>query len=126
PVRRAAPGDGQDRLLGSEGVPEGRPDGPRMSRRARRPGLDRIIERDGVALALPTARDLDELNEHRDGAFEVDPDPRPMPFLRPVGRLVVLDARTGALLGQVSWVPIVHGPTVACEAWNIGITLLPS
>ena len=31
PVRRAAPGDGQVRLLRSQGVPEGRPDRPRLT-----------------------------------------------------------------------------------------------
>jgi RimJ/RimL family protein N-acetyltransferase len=82
-----------------------------------------VIARDGVALAEGIPSDSNALAEG-DGLFEVDPDPRPLPMALPAGRLTVLDAR-GTVLGQVSWVPAIHGPTVECVAWNIGVMLLP-
>jgi RimJ/RimL family protein N-acetyltransferase len=30
------------------------------------------------------------------------------------------------LLGDVSWHPVMYGPSRGCTAWNIGIVLLPS
>jgi RimJ/RimL family protein N-acetyltransferase len=40
-------------------------------------------------------------------------------------RLAVLDQHTGELLGAVSWHAGGYGPTAGCEAWNIGLGLLP-
>lgn len=82
-----------------------------------------VIARGGVALAegIPSDSDVFATN---DGRFEVDPDPRPLPIDLPAGRLTVLDG-FGAVLGQVSWVPVIHGPTVECVAWNIGVMLVP-
>lgn len=40
------------------------------------------------------------------------------------GNLAVV-AFEGTLLGVVSWITVQHGPTSACQALNLGITLLP-
>jgi RimJ/RimL family protein N-acetyltransferase len=38
--------------------------------------------------------------------------------------LAVLE-ESGALAGMVGWVTVQHGPSSACRAFNVGITLLP-
>ncbi|MGH3761153.1 GNAT family N-acetyltransferase [Actinophytocola sp.] len=61
------------------------------------------------------------------GGFEVDRDDRPAvagpshSFL-----LSVLDAGGGELLGGVSWHAVDYGGTLGCQAWNIGIGLVPA
>lgn len=85
-----------------------------------------LVSRGGVALAEPTQADVDAVNAADDGLFDPDPDPRPWSFTLPVFRLVVVDADTNALLGKVNWLPVTYGRTVACQAWNIGIGLMPS
>lgn len=85
-----------------------------------------VVTRDGVALAELSEKDREVLTTDSDGAFDVDADPRPQPMSVPVGRFAVVDAVTGDLLGSVSWVPVSHGPTTACYAWNVGIGLRPS
>lgn len=82
-----------------------------------------VASRDGVCLAEGVAADSEAFVAN-DGLFEVDPDPRPLPMTLPCGRLTVLDGRH-IVLGQVTWVPVIHGPTVHCVAWNIGVMLLP-
>lgn len=82
-----------------------------------------VASRDGVWLAEGVAADSEAFVAN-DGLFEVDPDPRPLPVTLPCGRLTVLGTRH-TVLGQVSWVPVIHGPTVHCVAWNIGVMLLP-
>jgi RimJ/RimL family protein N-acetyltransferase len=84
-----------------------------------------IARRDGVILAEPLPRDDDFLEVDADGAFQVDPDPRPMPFNPTLGKLVLLDEQTGQLIGDVGWTGVPHGPSMACFAFNIGIDLLP-
>jgi RimJ/RimL family protein N-acetyltransferase len=44
------------------------------------------------------------------------------------GMLVVekVDGSSAAPIGSVSWHPVQHGPTVACRALNIGISLFPA
>ena len=44
------------------------------------------------------------------------------------GLLVVdkVDEMGATLIGSVSWHPVQHGPTVACRALNIGISLFPA
>lgn len=91
-------------------------------------GFTRRIEvarRDGVILAEPLPRDQDFLEVDADGAFEVDPDPRRMPFNPTLGKLVLLDEQSGQLVGDVGWTGVPHGPSMACLAFNIGIDLLP-
>jgi RimJ/RimL family protein N-acetyltransferase len=38
---------------------------------------------------------------------------------------LAVEAADGALAGTVSWFTVKHGPTAACRALNIGISLLP-
>lgn len=85
-----------------------------------------VVRRDGVALVEPLPADDVLIATFGDGLFDPDPDPRPMPVRSPVGRYTVLELAADAVLGDVSWVPVVHGPTVGCLAWNIGVTLLPA
>jgi RimJ/RimL family protein N-acetyltransferase len=61
-----------------------------------------------------------------DDPFAVDRDRRlpPVPA-PPVSRAAVLEADTGALLGEVHWHAVDHGGTHGCAAWTIGITLIP-
>lgn len=84
-----------------------------------------VAARDGVVLAESVKRDRATLLAGHDGLFDVDRDPRPLPVSFPAHRLTVLDTED-VVLGNVSWIPVVHGPTVACIAWNIGIMLLPA
>ncbi|HEV2781422.1 MAG TPA: GNAT family N-acetyltransferase [Actinophytocola sp.] len=84
-----------------------------------------VAECDGVALAELFDGDRKLLTERGDGAFEADPDDRPMRSFALPHRLAVIDSATGALLGAVSWHAVSYGSTAACEAWNIGIGLLP-
>ncbi|TDQ05822.1 acetyltransferase (GNAT) family protein [Labedaea rhizosphaerae] len=79
-----------------------------------------------MVLAEPLPRDQDFLEVDADGAFQVDPDPRPMPFNPTLGKLVLLDARSGQLIGDVGWTGVPLGPSMACFAFNIGIDLLPA
>ncbi|HET9142038.1 GNAT family N-acetyltransferase [Actinophytocola sp.] len=85
-----------------------------------------VTSRDEVALAVPGDGDLDRLRAEDDGAFDVDPDDRRPTVAVSPQVLVVLDLSTGDLLGSVSWHGVTYGRTVACEAWNIGIGLLPA
>lgn len=85
-----------------------------------------IATRDGVALAELTSDDRRVLDEHGDSAFEVDPDPRPVPHLTfEVFRAAVVDADSGELLGEVNWHAVGYGRTAGATAWNFGIGLLP-
>jgi RimJ/RimL family protein N-acetyltransferase len=81
---------------------------------------------DGIALAALLDGDLDVLGAAGDGAFDVDPDDRPIAARVDVHRLVVVDTEAGELLGQVNWHVVGYGRTAACEAWNIGQVLLPA
>ena len=38
---------------------------------------------------------------------------------------LAVEAADGALAGTVSWFTVQHGPTAACRALNVGISLLP-
>lgn len=80
---------------------------------------------EGIMLGdlLPGEREL--LRGQDDEAFEVDPDNRPLRHHPRLERLAVLDQHTGELLGAVSWHAVGYGRTAACEAWNVGIGLLP-
>jgi RimJ/RimL family protein N-acetyltransferase len=80
---------------------------------------------EGIALATLLTTDQDRLRAGDDQAFEVDEDDRPRRFFAEVHRLAVLDQRTEELLGAVNWLPVGYGATAACEAWNVGIGLLP-
>ncbi|HEX6360139.1 GNAT family N-acetyltransferase [Actinophytocola sp.] len=91
--------------------------------------MDRQVfaTRDRVALTELTQDDRRVLNERGDHAYDVDPDPRPrMHAGFAVFRAAVVEPDTGVLLGEVNWHPVGYGPTAACEAWNFGISLLPS
>jgi len=85
-----------------------------------------VATADGLALGRPRAGDKEWLAERDDHAFEADPDPRPTRNQPQVSRLVVLDRHTDELLGAVGWHAVGYGPSAACEAWNIGIGLLPT
>lgn len=83
-----------------------------------------VVGRNGVALAEPADSDLAALRAASDGLFDVDPDPRAMPIEIPARRLTIVDD-AGTVLGNVSWIPVIHGPTVDSVAWNIGVHVLP-
>ena len=85
-----------------------------------------VAVRDGIALASPADEDRELLKAGFDGAFDVDPDERPARVRVDAHRLVVVDAASGELLGQVSWHAVSYGVTAASEAWNIGRVLLPA
>jgi RimJ/RimL family protein N-acetyltransferase len=80
---------------------------------------------EGIQLGtlLPGEKEL--LRDQDDEAFDVDPDDRPLRHLPQSNHLGVIDQHTGELLGTVSWHAVGYGRTAACEAWNIGIGLLP-
>jgi len=84
-----------------------------------------VVERAGVALVELLDGDRDWLRANDDGAFDPDPDDRPLLQEVRSSALGVLDTATGELLGSVSWHPEGYGRTFACAAWNIGIGLLP-
>ncbi|OLF12467.1 GNAT family N-acetyltransferase [Actinophytocola xanthii] len=85
-----------------------------------------VIERDGVALAVPVAGEREKFYVEAAGDFEVDRDDRPQVTLPARSSLLsVLDAATRTLLGGVSWHAVDYGGTLGCSAWNIGIGLLP-
>jgi RimJ/RimL family protein N-acetyltransferase len=87
---------------------------------------DFVAVRDGVALTALTDDDRRVLVERGDHAYDVDRDERPVLHLTfEVHRLAVLDAATGAVIGEVSWHAVGYGPSAGCTAWNIGIGLLP-
>jgi RimJ/RimL family protein N-acetyltransferase len=80
---------------------------------------------DGIALGTPLPGDEEALAGHHESGFDVDPDDRPPRHLVLSQRLTVLDRHTGEPLGVVSWHAVSHGATAACEAWNIGLALVP-
>ena len=84
-----------------------------------------VREADLAALAEAHSREADPWNWFRytpDGALQrrfaegmISED---------VGSLAV-ETPEGVLAGGVSWFTVLHGPTAACRALNIGISLLP-
>lgn len=81
---------------------------------------------DGIALAVPLPGDAEAMGEQRYASdFDLDPDDRPLRHHPTSERLVVLDRATEQLLGAISWHAVGYGPTAACEAWNIGLALVP-
>jgi RimJ/RimL family protein N-acetyltransferase len=88
-------------------------------------GLRPVREADLAALADSHSREADPWNWFRhmpagalrrrfaDGMISED-----------TGTLAV-ETPEGALAGTVSWFTVQHGPTAACRALNIGISLLP-
>lgn len=81
---------------------------------------------DGVALAEPLDGDREQLAAAGDGAYRLEPDGEPKLVQFTPGRLVVLDAGTGELLGDLSWHAVPYGPNRASTAWNVGLELLPA
>jgi RimJ/RimL family protein N-acetyltransferase len=89
--------------------------------------LRKIVARGaGVALAEFADGDAEWLNEHGDGAYDIERDGRPMPYEIPNHRLAVTSEDGTELLGQVSWHPVTYGPSYGCVAWNFGRELLPA
>jgi RimJ/RimL family protein N-acetyltransferase len=84
-----------------------------------------VASGEGIVLGELLPGETDLLRGQDDEAFEVDPDDRPLRHFPQLGRLAVLDQHTDELLGAVSWHAVGYGRTAACEAWNIGIGLLP-
>jgi RimJ/RimL family protein N-acetyltransferase len=90
------------------------------------PGEREIVASgEGIALATLLPEDAAEQRAEGDDAFDVDPDDRPPRYVPRVNRLAVLDQHTEELLGTVSWLAVGYGRTAACDAWNIGIGLMP-
>jgi RimJ/RimL family protein N-acetyltransferase len=84
-----------------------------------------VASSDGIALATFLPGDAEQQRAEDDDAFDVDPDDRPKRYFPQVSRLAVFDRRTDELLGSVSWHAVGYGRTAGCEAWNIGIGLVP-
>jgi RimJ/RimL family protein N-acetyltransferase len=80
---------------------------------------------EGIELGDLLPGEVDLLRGQDDDAFEVDRDDRPTRLSPESNRFAVLDQHTGELLGAVSWHAVSYGPSAACEAWNIGLGLLP-
>jgi RimJ/RimL family protein N-acetyltransferase len=80
---------------------------------------------DGIALGDLLPGELEHLRAQDDSAFDVDQDDRPLRHHPRIHRFAVLDRHTDELLGSVSWHAVGYGPSVGCEAWNVGIGLLP-
>lgn len=86
-----------------------------------------LAKRDGVAIAWARPGEAERVINADDGAFAVDPDPRPRPSQSaPVYRGAVLESGPGTLLGITSWWAEDYGGTLGCAAWRFGITLLPT
>jgi RimJ/RimL family protein N-acetyltransferase len=93
------------------------------------PGAPREIAaaRDGVALAKPVPGERERFYAEAGGDFEVDRDNRPSAAGPARSHLLsVLDESSGELLGGVSWHAVDYGGTLGCQAWNIGIGLVPA
>jgi len=84
-----------------------------------------VASGEGIVLGELLPGETDLLRGQDDDAFEVDPDDRPLRHFPQLARLAVLDQHTEELLGAVSWHAVGYGRTASCEAWNIGIGLLP-
>jgi RimJ/RimL family protein N-acetyltransferase len=91
------------------------------------PGTEReiVATGGGVALGDLLPGEHEHLRAQDDNAFTIDVDDRPRRHYPQVSRFAVLDRHTDELLGSVSWHAVGYGPTVGCEAWNVGIGLLP-
>ncbi len=86
-----------------------------------------VIERDGVALAAPVPGERERFFAEANGDFEIDRDDRPSAAGPSRSHLLsVLGADSGELLGGVSWHAVDYGGTLGCQAWNIGIGLVPA
>jgi RimJ/RimL family protein N-acetyltransferase len=85
-----------------------------------------VVPGEQVALAEWLDEDKQWLEERNDGAYDVERDERPMPYRLPMDRLAVTSPDGSELFGDVSWHPVMYGPSRGCVAWNIGIVLLPS
>lgn len=82
-----------------------------------------VITADGpIALVEPRAGDDERIGADPD-PFRVDAAPRPFPM--PVHSHSLSVLRDGELACEVSWLPVLDGPTYGCLAWVIGVTLMP-
>jgi RimJ/RimL family protein N-acetyltransferase len=79
-----------------------------------------------IALAQFFEGERECIEAEGDHTFDLDPDDRPVPFQFNSFRAAIVDAKTGELLGRMSWRPVPLGPTLSSTAWNLGIQLLPS
>jgi hypothetical protein len=85
-----------------------------------------VASRDGVSLAEFLDGDRERLDADGDGAYRVERDDAPQLLQFTAERLLVVDAESGDLFGDVSWHPVAYGPNRASTAWNLGMELLPS
>ncbi|OLF17675.1 GNAT family N-acetyltransferase [Actinophytocola xanthii] len=85
-----------------------------------------LARRDDVVLARARPSDRRAVVAASDGTVARDRDTRLPPGVpQTPSRGALLDARTGRLLGVVSWRAVGHGDTFGCTAWNIGAELVP-
>lgn len=80
---------------------------------------------EGIALGTPLPGDESALSARYSSDFDIDQDDRPLRHHPTPERLVVLDRTTEEPIGTVSWHAVGYGPTAACEAWNVGLALVP-
>jgi RimJ/RimL family protein N-acetyltransferase len=85
-----------------------------------------VAHEDGIALTEPLPGDHETLHTLSDNAFAIERDDRPLRVKVAPGRVVVISMDSGELLGSLTWHVVGYGPSAGCEAWNIGIELLPS
>jgi RimJ/RimL family protein N-acetyltransferase len=93
------------------------------------PGAPRevVAARDGVALAAAVPGERERYFAEANGDFEIDRDSRPSAAGPARSHLLsVLAEDSDELLGGVSWHAVDYGGTLGCQAWNIGIGLLPA
>jgi RimJ/RimL family protein N-acetyltransferase len=85
-----------------------------------------LARRDDVVLARARPTDRRAVVAVSEGGYAPDQDTRLAPGApQQPSRGAVLDAKTGRLLGVVSWRAVGHGDTFGCTAWNIGAELVP-
>jgi RimJ/RimL family protein N-acetyltransferase len=81
---------------------------------------------DEIAIAEILDGERDTVVALCDQTYEPDPDDRPVPFQVTRYWAAILEARTGDLVGTMSWRPVPFGLTLSRTAWNLGIDLIPA
>ena len=84
-----------------------------------------VLEADLAALAEGHSRDADPWNWFRHTPADALHRHFAEGMISEEAGTLAVETPEGALAGGVSWFTVQHGPTTACRALNIGISLLP-
>ena len=84
-----------------------------------------VLEADLAALAEGHSRDADPWNWFRHTPADALHRHFAEGMISEEAGTLAVETPEGALAGGVSWFTVQHGPTAACRALNIGISLLP-